>query len=60
MNGKRSPKVSRLGIPLVITSNPLNNWVAAMRCSSRAVAPGLFSVWPGQLGLAATNNPQTH
>jgi beta-glucosidase len=49
---------TRLGIPLVITSNPLNNLGGGNAVFEPGGGTGLFSVWPGQLGLAATNNPQ--
>ena len=48
---------TRLGIPLVITSNPLNNLGGGNAVFEPGGGTGLFSVWPGQLGLAATNNP---
>jgi beta-glucosidase len=49
---------TRLGVPLVITSNPLNNLGGGNAVFEPGGGTGLFSVWPGQLGLAATNNPQ--
>ena len=49
---------SRLGIPLVIASNPLNNLGGGNAVFEPGGGTGLFSVWPGQLGLAATNNPE--
>jgi len=49
---------TRLGIPLVITSNPLNNIGGGNAVFEPGGGTGLFSIWPGQLGLAATNNPQ--
>ena len=49
---------TRLGIPLVITSNPLNNLGGGNAVFEPGGGTGLFSVWPGQLGLAATNNQQ--
>jgi beta-glucosidase len=49
---------TRLGIPLVINSNPLNNLGGGDAVFEPGGGPGLFSVWPGTLGLAATNDPQ--
>jgi len=49
---------TRLGIPLVITSNPLNNLGGGNAVFEPGGGPGLFSVWPGTLGMAATNDPQ--
>jgi beta-glucosidase len=49
---------TRLGIPLVINSNPLNNLGGGNAVFEPGGGTGLFSVWPGTLGLAATNDPQ--
>lgn len=49
---------SRLGIPLVITSNPLNTLGGGNSAYEPGGGAGQFSVWPGTLGLAATNNLQ--
>jgi beta-glucosidase len=49
---------TRLGIPLVMNSNPLNNLGGGDAVFEPGGGPGLFSVWPGTLGMAATNDPQ--
>ena len=49
---------TRLGIPLVITSNPLNNLGGGNAVFEPGRGTGLFSTWPGTLGLAATNDIQ--
>jgi beta-glucosidase len=49
---------TRLGIPLVINSNPLNNLGGGNAVFEPGGGTGLFSVWPGTLGMAATNDPQ--
>jgi len=46
---------SRLGIPIVFTSNPRNH-VRDDMVYEEAEAAGEFSNWPGTLGLAATND----
>jgi len=46
---------SRLGIPLVFTSNPRNH-VRDTLVYEEAEAAGEFSSWPGTLGLAATHD----
>ncbi len=46
---------SRLGIPVVIISNPRNHAAAGLGLSEAA---GVFSYWPGTLGIAATQDPQ--
>lgn len=46
---------SRLGIPLVFTSNPRNH-IRDNLVYEEAEAAGEFSSWPGTLGLAATND----
>jgi len=46
---------SRLGIPLVFTSNPRNH-VRDTLVYEEAEASGEFSSWPGTLGLAAAND----
>lgn len=45
---------SRLGIPVVFTSNPRNH-VSRIEFGITE-ASGQFSLWPGQLGLAAAND----
>jgi beta-glucosidase len=49
---------TRLGIPLVINSNPLNNLGGGNAVFEPGGGTGLFSVWPGTLGMAAANDPQ--
>jgi len=49
---------TRLGIPMVFNSNPLNNLGGGNAVFEPGGGPGLFSVWPGTLGMAATNDPQ--
>lgn len=49
-------EASRLGIPLVFVSNPRNH-VNAERITGHAEAGGQLSDWPGEPGLAATNDP---
>lgn len=46
---------SRLGIPIVFTSNPRNH-VRDNLVYEEAEAAGEFSSWPGTLGLAASND----
>jgi len=46
---------SRLGIPIVFTSNPRNH-VRDNLVYAEAEAAGEFSSWPGTLGLAASND----
>ena len=46
---------SRLGIPIVFTSNPRNH-VRDNLVYEEAEASGEFSSWPGTLGLAAAND----
>ncbi len=46
---------TRLGIPIVFTSNPRNHTGRIEFGISEA--SGQFSVWPGQLGLAAADDP---
>jgi len=46
---------SRLGIPLVLTSNPRNH-IRDNLVYEEAEAAGVFSSWPGTLGLAATHD----
>lgn len=46
---------SRLGIPIVFTSNPRNH-IRDNLVYEEAEAAGVFSSWPGTLGLAATND----
>ncbi|WHY68415.1 glycoside hydrolase family 3 N-terminal domain-containing protein [Neobacillus sp. SuZ13] len=45
---------SRLGIPIVITSNPRNH--ASTDYTNSSEGSGMFSFWPGPLGLAATRD----
>jgi len=47
---------TRLGIPLVITSNPINNLGGGDAVFEPGGGAGRFSIWPGTLGLAAANN----
>ncbi|GAA3725319.1 glycoside hydrolase family 3 N-terminal domain-containing protein [Spinactinospora alkalitolerans] len=49
-------EASRLGIPVVMTSNPRNH-VNPDQEFGISEATGQFSVWPGELGLAATRDP---
>jgi beta-glucosidase len=49
---------TRLGIPLMINSNPLNNLGGGNAVFEPGGGTGLFSIWPGTLGMAATNDPQ--
>jgi beta-glucosidase len=46
---------SRLGIPIVFTSNPRNH-IRDTLVYEEVEAAGEFSTWPGTLGLAATND----
>jgi beta-glucosidase len=46
---------SRLGIPMVFASNPRNH-IRDNLVYEEAEAAGVFSSWPGTLGLAATND----
>jgi len=48
---------SRLGIPVVFTSNPRNH-VNPDQQFGISEATGQFSLWPGSLGLAATQDPE--
>ncbi|MFJ7726758.1 glycoside hydrolase family 3 N-terminal domain-containing protein [Neobacillus sp. NPDC097160] len=45
---------SRLGIPIVITSNPRNH--ASTDYTNSSEGAGMHSFWPGPLGLAATRD----
>lgn len=47
---------SRLGIPIVFTSNPRNH-VNPDQQFGISEATGQFSLWPGSLGIAATADP---
>ncbi|WP_127126988.1 glycoside hydrolase family 3 protein [Georgenia sp. SYP-B2076] len=49
-------EASRLGIPVVFTSNPRNH-VNPDQQFGISEATGQFSLWPGSLGLAATQDP---
>jgi beta-glucosidase len=53
-NFQQIAEESRLGIPAVIASNPRNHAAAGLGLSEAA---GVFSYWPGTLGLAATQDP---
>ncbi len=53
-NFQQIAEESRLGIPAVIISNPRNHAAAGIGLSE---ASGVFSYWPGTLGLAATQDP---
>lgn len=46
---------SRLGIPVVMTSNPRNH-INTNKAFGISESVGEFSVWPGELGLAATTD----
>ncbi|GAA4691261.1 hypothetical protein GCM10025781_05250 [Kocuria gwangalliensis] len=48
---------SRLGIPAIFASNPRNH-VALVSQFGVNESTGIFSEWPGELGLAALNNPE--
>jgi beta-glucosidase len=48
---------SRLGIPVVFTSNPRNH-VNPDQQFGISEATGHFSLWPGTLGLAASHDPE--
>lgn len=48
---------SRLGIPVVFTSNPRNH-VALVAQFGVNESAGVFSEWPNELGLAALQDPQ--
>ncbi|WP_339230504.1 glycoside hydrolase family 3 N-terminal domain-containing protein [Oceanobacillus sp. FSL K6-2867] len=50
-------EASRLGIPVVMTSNPRNH-VNPNQTYGHAEAGGQLSTWPGELGLAATQDPE--
>ncbi|MDR7304338.1 glycoside hydrolase family 3 protein [Haloactinomyces albus] len=47
---------TRLGIPVVFTSNPRNH-INGEGTFGVSEAGGEFSTWPGELGLAATRDP---
>lgn len=47
---------TRLGIPIVMTSNPRNH--TGNLAFGFSEASGQFSLWPGELGLAATREPE--
>lgn len=47
---------TRLGIPVVMTSNPRNH--AGNLAFGFSEASGQFSLWPGELGLAATRDAE--
>ncbi|WP_378235095.1 glycoside hydrolase family 3 protein [Aquincola agrisoli] len=51
-------EASRLGIPVVIISNPLNHLSGGNAVFEPGGGAGSFSIWPGTLGMAATHNPQ--
>lgn len=50
-------EASRLGIPIVMTSNPRNH-VNPNATFGHSEAGGKLSTWPGELGLAATQDPE--
>ncbi|MFD1448747.1 glycoside hydrolase family 3 protein [Oceanobacillus profundus] len=50
-------EASRLGIPVVMTSNPRNH-VNPNQTYGHAEAGGQLSTWPGELGLAATQDSE--
>ncbi|GAA4690703.1 beta-glucosidase [Promicromonospora umidemergens] len=50
-------EASRLGIPVVMTSNPRNH-VNLNRTFGHAEAGGQLSTWPNELGLAAARDPE--
>ena len=50
-------EASRLGIPVVMTSNPRNH-VNPNQTYGHAEAGGQLSTWPGELGLAATRDTE--
>ncbi|GAA4286904.1 glycoside hydrolase family 3 protein [Georgenia daeguensis] len=50
-------EASRLGIPVVFTSNPRNH-VNPDQQFGISEATGQFSLWPGSLGLAASHDPE--
>lgn len=51
-------EASRLGIPVVMISNPLNHLSGGNAVFEPGGGAGALSIWPGTLGMAATNNPQ--
>ncbi|PLS08505.1 glycoside hydrolase family 3 protein [Neobacillus cucumis] len=51
---QETAEASRLGIPIVITSNPRNH--ASTDYTNSSEGAGLHSYWPGPLGLAATRD----
>ncbi|MCM3652629.1 glycoside hydrolase family 3 protein [Metabacillus litoralis] len=48
---------SRLGIPVVMTSNPRNH-INTSKTFGISESVGEFSVWPGELGLAASRDTE--
>lgn len=48
---------SRLGIPVVFASNPRNH-VALVATFGVNESSGIFSEWPGEIGLAALKDPE--
>ncbi len=52
---QQTAEATRLGIPLVFTSNPRNHVNPDLEFGISEAA-GQFSSWPGSLGLAATND----
>lgn len=54
---QEAAEASRLGIPVVMTSNPRNN-INLESTYGVSEAGGEFSVWPGELGLAAGSDPE--
>jgi beta-glucosidase len=53
---QQNAEASRLGIPLVFTSNPRNHAGNNEVYEQAPGSDGAFSIWPGSLGLAATND----
>ncbi|WP_160724980.1 glycoside hydrolase family 3 protein [Bacillus sp. USDA818B3_A] len=47
---------SRLGIPVVVTSNPRNH--ASTDYTNNSDGAGMHTFWPGPLGLAAARDPE--
>ncbi|WP_052352836.1 glycoside hydrolase family 3 protein [Neobacillus dielmonensis] len=49
-------EASRLGIPVVVTSNPRNH--ASTDYTNNSEGTGVHTFWPGPLGLAAARDPE--
>ncbi len=54
---QRIAEATRLGIPVVFTSNPRNHVSGSLEFGITE-ASGQFSLWPGSLGLATTRDPK--